>query len=244
MRRRPIDLATRETAAFVASHLQLGAEILEIGCGEGDVAGTLQTRGYHVIGVDTDIQALAGARAKGVPAVLARWPRFSSAPVDAIAFTRSLHHVSPLHDAVGRARELLRPAGRLLVEEFAVEEADAGALAWFLDLLHSAAARSLIEERPGQLVTELLHTADVAVAWQRSHDHELHRLSTMTGAITEHFVLRDIRHVPYLYRYLVPVLPETPAALAFLEDVFGEESNLGERGQLQLIGRRFVATLD
>ena len=68
-------------------------------------------------------------------------------------------------------------------------------------------------------------------------------MAAMTQAIAEEFIVRETCAVPYLYRYLVPVLPETPQATEFLEGVFEEEASLGGRGDIVLIGRRIVASL-
>ena len=62
----------------------------------------------------------------------------------------------------------------------------------------------------------------------------------MTQAIAEHFIIQETQQVPYLYRYLVPVLPETAQATAFVEEVVREEARLGECGAIVLIGRRIV----
>jgi SAM-dependent methyltransferase len=51
---RPIDIPTRATADFLASHLPGGAELLEVGCGEGDVAAELARRGYRMTAIDAD----------------------------------------------------------------------------------------------------------------------------------------------------------------------------------------------
>jgi 2-polyprenyl-3-methyl-5-hydroxy-6-metoxy-1,4-benzoquinol methylase len=116
----PIDVPTRETVMFLASHIPAGAEILEIGCGEGLVASELFRRGYRVTGLDSDPALIGKAQNRGVSTVIASWPEFgSSASFDAIAFTRSLHHINPLLQAVGRARELLSPIGSLLIEDIA-----------------------------------------------------------------------------------------------------------------------------
>jgi hypothetical protein len=44
---RPIDIPTRETADFLASHLQSSSTLLEVGCGDGDVAAELARRGHR-----------------------------------------------------------------------------------------------------------------------------------------------------------------------------------------------------
>jgi hypothetical protein len=51
------------------------------------------------------------------------------------------------------------------------------------------------------------------------------------------FNILKTQSVPYLYRYLIPVLPETRAAVAFVERVFNEEAQAGK-----FMGRRIVAT--
>src|SRR5438105_14440908 len=89
---RPTDVPTRETLGFLISRLPFGAKVLEVGCGEGQVAYELLQRGYSVTGLDSDSEAIARAQAHGVRAVVASWPKFdSSVSFDAIAFTRSLH---------------------------------------------------------------------------------------------------------------------------------------------------------
>ncbi|MEK6321936.1 MAG: class I SAM-dependent methyltransferase [Acidobacteriota bacterium] len=238
--KKPINVPTRATIEFIASHLPPGTAILEVGCGEGHVALELLNRGYDVIGVDSNQEVITRAQERGVPTLQASWLEFGSAPVDAIVFTRSLHHISPLQKAVGKAREVLRASGMLLVEDFAFDEADKRTINWFLEVLGSQAGKVLIAPVPGELVTDLLGSEDPAAVWHQSHDHALHTTAVMTQAIAEYFIIRETQSVPYLYRYLVPVLPETAEATLFVEEVFREETRLEERGEGVLIGRRIV----
>ena len=236
----PIDIPTRETCAFIASHLRPGAEILEVGCGEGHVARELANSGYRVVGVDSDRAAVEQAQARGVRAMMATWPDFDSPPVDAIAFTRSLHHINPLREALRRSRETVRPMGALFVEDFAFDEADEATVRWFLSVLRSPPAKALLHPLPGAFLTSLLESSDPMAEWRRDHDHELHTAPTMRGAIEEHFNVSETQRVPYLYRYLVPVLAEMPEAVAFIEDVLQEEMRLGRNGEIVLVGLRTV----
>jgi ubiquinone/menaquinone biosynthesis C-methylase UbiE len=236
----PIDVATRATVAFIASHLPSGGVVLEVGCGEGRVALELLNRGYQVIGVDSDQEIIARAQERGVRAVQASWPEVDSAPLDAVVFTRSLHHIAPLPGAIGHAREVLQPSGILLVEDFAFDEADKATIRWLLEVLGCQTAKSIIAPVPGEFVTDLLGSKDPFAVWTQSHDHELHTMAAMTQAIGEYFIIRETQQVPYLYRYLVPVLPETLQAAAFVEEVAREETRLGERGAIVLVGRRIV----
>ncbi|TFH49446.1 MAG: hypothetical protein E4H01_04280 [Lysobacterales bacterium] len=174
--------------------------------------------------------------------VHASWPAFASAPVDAVVFTRSLHHIQPLQEAVDKSREVLRPAGTLLVEDFAFDGADQVTISWFLKILDSSAVRNLIVPIDGEFVTKLLASKDPIAEWHQSHDHDLHTATAMTQAVAGCCSIRDMQSVPYLYRYLVPVLPDTPEATAMVEEIFRDEARLGELGELMLIGRRIVGS--
>jgi len=241
---RPSDVPTRETLGFLKSHVPVGANILEIGCGEGQVASELLSHGYHVTAVDSDPEVIARARKRGVPAVLGSWPQFGGGLFfDAIAFTRSLHHIGALDEAIARARELLEPTGLLLIEDFSFEDADEATIDWFVSVLRSKDGTALIKPVPSQLVTELLSSKDLWATWQDNRGNELHAITTMVEAIAEHFVVRETHSVPYLYRYLVPVLAENSDAAAFVDQVLQQELRLGQRRQVVLIGRRIVASL-
>jgi SAM-dependent methyltransferase len=243
MVRKPIDVPTRETAAFMTAHLPPGATVLEVGCGDGRVAAELLRRGYGVIGVDSEPEAVARARSRGVPVLQASWPAYEGPRVDAVAFIRSLHHIRPLDQAVAKARAVLGGEGALLVEDFAFDEADERTIAWFLDVLRATDAQALIAPVPHAFVTDLLAAPEPAGAWHRTHDHDLHTMTAMTLAVSTHFAVRDATAVPYLYRYLVPVLPETIEAVAFMESVLHDEAHRAARGEIALIGRRMMAGL-
>ena len=194
-------------------------------------------------GLDSDPALIAKAQNRGVPAVVGSWPEFGiSASFDAIAFTRSLHHINPLFEAVGRARELLNPTGSLLIEDFAYDEADEATIGWFVKLLHSKQGTVLIDAAASQLVMELLSSTDPIDAWQHNHRHDVHSIRTMNEAIGKYFVVREARSVPYLYRYLVPALAETSEAAAFVSEVFQQETLLAQRSEVMLLGRRIVAS--
>ena len=239
----PADVPTRETLMFLLSRLPVGAETLEIGCGEGRVACELLKRGYRVTGLDSDPEIVARAKRRGVPAVVGSWPEFDgNASFDAIAFTRSLHHINPLREALVRARELLNLNGLLLIEDFAFEEANEATIDWFVKILRSEQGRALINPVAGQLVTELLSSTEVMNVWHRNRGHDLHTITTMNEAIAERFVARETQSVPYLYRYLVPVLADTSEAASFVSEVLQQESLAGERGEIVLLGRRIVAS--
>lgn len=240
---KPVDVPTRATVAFIASYLPSGTAILEVGCGEGHVARELLNRGYQVTGIDSDREVIARAQARGVSTFLAPWPEFECSPVDAVAFTRSLHHIGELTKAILKTREVLRPTGIILVEDFGFDEADEVTINWFLEVLGSQTARTLITPVQGEFVTDLLGAGDPVIKWHQSHDHDLHTAAAMNKAVGEYFTIRRTQSVPYLYRYLVAVLPETTEAAIFVEEIFREEARLGKSGAIVQVGRRIVGSL-
>jgi len=247
MRRRvphqPVDIATRETLEFVTSHLPRGATILEVGCGDGRVASQLLKCGYRVTGLDSKSDMIVKARTRGVPTVIGLWPKFDSkVAFDAIAFTRSLHHITPLSEAIVRARDLLSPAGLLLIEDFAPDEVNEATIHWFVKVLRSEQAKALINLVAGQLATKLLSAADVMQTWHQNRGHDLHSFTAMNEAIAERFLIREDHSVPYFYRYLIPVVPNTRAAASFVDEVFHQEEFLSQRGEIVALGRRIIAS--
>ena len=243
MEARPIDIATRETSRFVAANAVQGSRILEIGCGDGYLARELGHRGYHVTAIDSSAESIEKARALGVAAELASWPEYESGSVDTVLFSRSLHHLHEFEAGLAAARRVLEPSGCLLVEDFAFRSVDQPTLDWFFDTLHSEEAEPLVGRVPGEFVTDLLEAADPLAAWHEDHDHDLHAFGTMREAIAAAFEVCKVEQVPYLYRYLIPVAPETPEAAAWIERVHDDESALGQDGSIFLVGRRIVATV-
>ena len=164
------------------------------------------------------------------------------ASFDAVAFTRSLHHINPLREAMVRARELIKPTGLLLIEDFALDKVNAATVDWFGKVLRSKQGKALINPIAEQLATALLSATDIMQTWHDHRARDAHSFASMIKAIGERFVIRELQSVPYFYRYLIPVLPETSEAASFVNEVFQRESILGERGEIVLFGRRIVAS--
>ena len=237
----PIDVPTAATVDFVASLVPTGGSILEIGCGSGDVAAALTNREYRVIGIESDESAVLRARSLGVQVMAGSWPDVITEKVNAVFFSRSLHHISPLSKAISKIRNVLLPQGLVLVEDFAFDEVSPDTISWFLKRVTSRIGRSLISHSANSFVTKLLNTDDPVTAWHQDHDHDLHTFDEMTREIGEYFVIRETKRVPYLYRYLLDVLPDTHEATAFVAETYREESRLGEIGDIVFIGRRILA---
>jgi SAM-dependent methyltransferase len=238
----PVDIPTRETVDFITANVPPGSSILEVGCGRGDVAAALHSKGYHVTALDPNPEALRAAHSRGVPTVQARWPEFHCPPQDAIVFILSLHHIPELKESVEAARDLLKPTGKLLVEDFTHRQVDSVTLGWFLELVHSPPSRQRITPVEGEFASGLLTTDDAVALWKECHAEALHTAKEMTGIVATTFDLREAGSPPFLYRYLVPVLEDTFEAAAFLEGVFQEETQRAARGEISPIGLRLVGS--
>jgi len=196
-----------------------------------------------VTGLDSDSEAIVRAQARGVRAVVASWPKFDSGvSFDAIAFTRSLHHINPLRESIVRARELLNRNGFLLIEDFALDEVNEATVAWFVKVLRSTEGKALINPVADQLATVFLSATDVMQTWRDNRAPELHSFKAMNEAVAEQFVVLETQSAPYFYRYLISVLPATSAAASFVNEVFQQETILGNRGEIVFLGRRIVAS--
>jgi SAM-dependent methyltransferase len=237
----PIDVPTLATVSFIESNVPNAGSILEIGCGSGHVAADLSKRGYTVAGVESDQEALAQARNRDVDVIDGSWPHISVERVNAVIFTRSLHHISPLPEAIVRIGDVLLPNGTVLVEDFAFDEVSPSAIKWLLSVIESPEAQALISHDTDSFVTKLCGASNPLNAWHEDHDHGLHTFGKMTCEIAQVFAIRGTQQVPYLYRYLVPNLPDTPKAAAFIAEIYDEESYLGNKGTISLVGRRIVA---
>ena len=71
----PIGIPTTATVSFIESYVPSGGAILEIGCGSGHVVAELSMRGYEVVGIDSDKEAVSQARRLDVRIFNASWPQ-------------------------------------------------------------------------------------------------------------------------------------------------------------------------
>jgi SAM-dependent methyltransferase len=216
-----VTLAVQHTVAFLADVLHGCREVLEIGCGTGEVARELSARGRHVVGVDADPDAVVAAIANGIEARHARWPSFEPDSLfDAVIFTRSLHHIDPLPESIDRAAAVLRPGGLIVLEDFAYADMDDGVLRAFAERLRGF-------QFDDEFLAGIRDAADPRIAWHYAHSHELHRWSRMKKAVELRFAVTREETTPYLFRYV----PDAHA-----QEVFAWEQTLGQK----MLGRRLV----
>ena len=241
MTRSPIDIATQHTVRFLAQRLSPGSIILEIGCGEGDVALALKQAGHDVTAIDGDEDAVKNAAAKGVNAICATWPHDAASDYDAIIFTRSLHHIHDLDGAISAAKNCLRLNGQLLVEDFAFETADEKTAQWLLESITEGPLAGMLTAPQNSFLGNLLASKAPLDAWRNDHDHDLHSIQKMAAAVSAEFNRCDVELAPYLYRYLIPCLPDAIEVCDLLKTFYEAEKAAIKEGAILPIGRRIIA---
>ena len=225
-------VATAYTHAFVRAALPTGARrILEIGCGEGDLANRLLQDGLEVVAIDSNASCVEAAKARGVDARLAEWPADLGDDFDAILFTRSLHHVHDLAGAVAAAGRALCPGGRVIAEDFRAEGGTQRSADWYESMVRELASGGMLTDE-----------ADAAVLIGKqppaSHDgHALHGSQAIASALDRQFAV-SAAGAAYYFRYLEPCLRDEGAA-QWLLDVELERIAADE---LDPLGRRYVAS--
>src|SRR4029453_3344816 len=88
---------------------------------------------------------------------------------DAVLFTRSLHHIHPLDEAVRHAADSLIEGGVIIGEVFAYESTDEKTLRWFGSAIRILEAANLLAEDD-----PLLAKQETLKAWRQSHEEELY----------------------------------------------------------------------
>jgi SAM-dependent methyltransferase len=113
----------------------------------------------------------------GVDAHMATWPDFNDGQFDAVLFTRSLHHIHPLDESVGRAAESLSEGGRIIVEDFAYDSVDEKTLHWFRSAIRLLEAAGLLIAGD-EFLEKVLSKTETLNAWRLNHDMSCTRLLT------------------------------------------------------------------
>ncbi|MFI5960264.1 methyltransferase domain-containing protein [Cryptosporangium sp. NPDC051539] len=115
----------RELADTVIGRLGLGAgdSVLEVGSNDGTQLGFFAQRGLWVLGVDPAVELARAADRSGVPTVGAPFGKDSVdevlsriGPVDVVLGSNVVAHVSDVGGVLHGMRQLLKPAGRAVIE--------------------------------------------------------------------------------------------------------------------------------
>jgi len=256
----PAELHAERSFEFVQGALRAArrrrAEILEVGCGHGQLARRLIAAGHRVTAIDRSPRMVRAARRIGVPVRESDFLDYDGGPFDAIVFVLSLHHVASLPGAVANAHRLLKPGGLLLLDEFGRERVDRNTAAWFfagIDLL--AAAGILEHEDPGPYwepkkrrgAARGKHTApvpeDPLARWRMRHRRAqaIHTGRSLEAAVRRRFRIVRREHGPHLFRYAGRRLHRGAAGVRVARYLLESELKLIARGRLRAAGLRIVA---
>jgi SAM-dependent methyltransferase len=196
--------------AFVTAHLPAApARVLEVGCGRGDLARAIAASGHDVVAIDPDAPSGHLFRATTLEEFAA------PDPFDAVVASLALHHVADLVRAFDKIAALLRPRGRLIVNEHAVDRLDEPTARWYFD------KRTQARPDTSQSLERCLRE------WEDDHAG-LHGYDPMRAELDRRFTERFFAWTPYLYGELAGAVSEA------------EERALIDAGAIQAIGFRYV----
>lgn len=200
------DVIVAELMAFVRAALPAPpARVLEIGAGKGELAAELRAAGYDVRAIDPAADDGTGVEPVALLEV--------SGTFDAAVAVVSLHHVEPLDGSCAHLATLIRPGGRVVIDEFDVMRLDHRAAEWWLAQRRAAGKADD-------------HDAESLVRFMRDH---VHALDAVLESLAPHFAIGAPVPVPYLNRWnLEPGLRDV-------------EEGLIAAGSLPATGARLVA---
>ena len=232
------------THDYVQRSLPAGCRrVLEIGAGRGELAARLMGDGLAVVALDIDPGVVAIARDLGVDARVTHWPEPLDEQFEAVLFTRSLHHIHPLAESVDAAIACLVPRGRVVVEDFAFEAVDRRTIAWFTGAVRLLRESGLL---PGynELLNDLLATDGSLAAWEKHHDHDLHRAAAMEAELRRALTDVTIEAAPYLFRYLGAAMANAPERDGLVRALAEQETKLIADGVITALGWRLRGIVD
>ncbi len=111
--------------------------ILDLGCGDGALTEALVAAGARVIGIDSSVEMVGAARARGLDARVMGGTALTFVDAfDAVFSNAALHWMSDLGSVIAGVRRALKPGGR-----FVGEMGGEGNVAAIVQALHEALAR-------------------------------------------------------------------------------------------------------
>lgn len=172
---------------FACSNLpEPPARVLEVGCGQGELAGGLVERGFEVVAIDPEAP-------EGPIFHRVALEDFSEERIfDAVVASVSLHHIEDLAGGLDKIASFLPPAGVLVLEEFAKERLAGTTAVWYYEQRRALADAGNAESE----------VPDDFTVWER-HTHEdladIHPASAIRTELDKRFTERYFEWSPFLY---------------------------------------------
>jgi ubiquinone/menaquinone biosynthesis C-methylase UbiE len=164
---------------FVASVLPPPpSRVLEVGCGEGELARSLERRGFAITAIDPEGPSGSIFQRVSLEEFV------DTRPFEAVVANRSLHHIHDLPGALEKIRRLLRPGGVLILAEFGWEQMDETTAAWYV-------SRDAHSDGSASTANEFLDD------WTAEHEG-LHDSATLKQALERSFATSSFEWVPYI----------------------------------------------
>jgi SAM-dependent methyltransferase len=179
----------RQVAAFVREQLPSPpSAVLEVGCGEGELARELDTAGYRVVAIDPE--APEGPIFRTV-----KLEDFDgSGPLDAVVASLSLHHIRDLGAAIEKIAGLLREGGLLVLNEWDRGRFQSTTARWYFHQRQALAAL-------GREHAQIEPTFEEWWPEWRDRRSDVHPYDAMRPELDRRFSERLLEWVPYLYGY-------------------------------------------
>jgi SAM-dependent methyltransferase len=206
----------RRVAVFVREQLPPPpTSVLEVGCGDGDLARELDAAGYEVVAIDPD--APSGSIFRAVK--LEDFDR--SGPFDGVVASLSLHHIHDLGAAVDKIAALLEPGGLLVLNEWDRERFQGRTARWYF---HQRQALAALGREQAEIEPEF---EEWWSDWAERRS-DVHPYAAMRPELDRRFAQRLFEWVPYLYGYRLG------------GEVEPLERALIESGEIEAVGFRYV----
>jgi len=207
------------------------ARVLEVGCGEGELALAMARAGHSVIAIDP--RAPEGTIFRRV-----RIEEFSDlGPFDYVVAILSLHHLEDLGKVLGKIANLLHAGGTLIVVEFAWDRFDEATAVWAVERLPATASssggHSWLQRCCQGWARGSGRAREPAAAYCAGWANEagLHDSVRVRAELDRRFAERRFEWVPYIY----PDLDDATSQ--------ADERAAIEAGAINATGFRYVGTV-
>jgi SAM-dependent methyltransferase len=200
------------------------ATVVEIGCGAlGGFVPMLRSAGYDAVGVDPEAPPEAGYHRD----VFETYE--PAAPVDALVASLSLHHVADLDAVLDRMADAVRPAGTVIVIEWAWERFDERTAQWCFDRLGAS------DPEPGWLHRRRQDWLDSQLPWDDyvhgwATTHGMHRGGSVVAGLQRRFGQTVLEYGPYYFPDL--------EAVTETEERDAIDAGLVQPARILFVGRR------